>query len=258
MSTMIHPTAIVSEKARIAENVRIGAYAIVEDDVEIGSGTEVMYHAVLMSGTRVGTESIIYPGAVLGAAPQDLKYHGQKTYAVVGDRTTIRECATINKASHSEAVIVGNDCLIMAYTHVAHDCIVGNNVVIANSVQLGGHVHIGDWAILGGVSKVHQFCRVGKHAMVAADAMITKDVPPFVLTGRDPVCVEGINKIGLSRRGFSQDTVAALDDFVTTAFFSGLNMSDGIAAYMKVHTEIKPEVQDFISFIRESKRGVIR
>ncbi len=258
MSSLIHPSAIVSPQARIADNVRIGAYAVIEDDVEIGEGTEVMYHAVLLDGTRVGRDSKIFPGAVVGATPQDLKFHGQKTYAVIGDRTTIRECVTVNRASHSESVFVGNDCLIMAYSHVAHDCVVGNNVVIANAVQLGGHVEIGDWAILGGVSKVHQFCRVGKHVMVAADAMVTKDVPPYVLTGRDPVSVEGINKIGLSRRGFSPEDLADLDRFYTVAFFSGFNMSDGIKAYREQVPDATPLVEEVISFIQQSKRGVIR
>ncbi len=258
MSTEIHPSAIVSPKARLGSNVRVGALAVIEDDVEIGDDTEIMMHAVLLDGTRIGSQSLIYPGAVIGAKPQDLKFHGQKTFAIVGDRTTVRECVTINRASHTESVRVGDDCLIMAYSHIAHDCEVGNNVVIANAVQLGGHVQIGDWVVLGGVSKVHQFCRVGKHAMVAADAMVTKDIPPYVLSGRNPVNVEGINKIGLSRRGFSAERISEIDQFVTHAFFSGLNMSDGIASYEAANSHPGQDVLDMISFIRQSKRGVIR
>lgn len=258
MATVIHPSAIVSPKATLGANVRIDAYAIVEDDVVIGDNTHLMYHAVLMNGARIGSDCFIYPGAVIAAAPQDLKYHGQETLAIVGDRTTLRECVTINKGSHTDAVRVGSDCLIMAYSHVGHDSIIGNHVILSNASQLGGHVEIGDWAILGGVTKVHQFCRVGQHAMVAADAMITKDVPPFALMGREPVKVEGINKVGLGRRGFSREQVDGIDAFYTTVFFSGLNMSDGIARYCELNPDPATDVALAISFIQSSKRGVYR
>ncbi len=203
MAVSIHPTAIVSSRAEIGANVEIGAFAIIGDDVVIGDGTRVYPHAVILDGARIGAECRIYPSAVIAAEPQDLKYDGAPTLVVVGDRTTIREFVTLNRASHTGATRIGSDCLVMAYVHVAHDCIIGDHVVIANTVQLGGHVEIGDWAVLGGVAKVHQFCRIGKHAMVAADAMITKDVPPYALVGRDPVKVEGINRVGLLRRGFT-------------------------------------------------------
>ncbi len=258
MSTQIHPSAVVSPKAQLGTNVRIGAFAVIDDDVIIGDDTEIMVHGVILAGSRLGKSVLVYPGAVIGAAPQDLRFHGQHTEVFIGDRTTLRECVTVNRASHTDAVRVGSDCLIMAYTHIAHDCQVGNNVVIANATQLGGHVEVGDWAILGGVSKVHQFCRIGKHVMVAADAMITKDVAPFVLTGRSPVKVEGINKVGLSRRGFSQETVASIDEFVNTVFFSGKNMSDGIATYRALYPTPIAEVEDMITFIETSKRGVYR
>ncbi|MBX7154515.1 MAG: acyl-ACP--UDP-N-acetylglucosamine O-acyltransferase [Candidatus Kapaibacterium sp.] len=258
MATQIHPTAIVSPKAHIDDNVSIGAYAIVEDDVHVGAGTQLMYHTVLLNGSRVGKESIVFPGAVIGAEPQDLRFHGQTTYAVVGDRTTIRECATVNRGSHTKQTTVGDDCLIMAYSHIAHDCTIGNHVVIANATQLGGHVEIGDWVVLGGVTKVHQFCRVGKHAMVAADAMLTKDVSPYALLGRTPVKVEGINKIGILRRGFTREQVDTIDSFYNTVFFSGYNMTDGINAYATANQTPNDIINEIVEFIKISKRGVYR
>ncbi len=258
MAVSIHPTAIVSSRAEIGENVEIGAYAIVSDDVVIGDGTRVYAHAVILDGARIGSECRIYPSAVIAAEPQDLKYDGTPTLVIVGDRTTIREFVTLNRSSHTDATRIGSDCLVMAYVHVAHDCTIGDHVVIANTVQLGGHVEIGDWAVLGGVAKVHQFCRIGKHAMVAADAMITKDVPPYALVGRDPVKVEGINRIGLQRRGFTPEQIEALETFYSIAFFSGYNMSDGIAAYRKQFPNPNGVVAEVIEFVECSKRGVYR
>jgi len=258
MATQIHPTAIVSDRASIGDGVEIGAYAIVGDDVVIGDGTCIYPHAVILNGARIGAECMIYPSAIIGAEPQDLRYDGGPTTVIIGDRTTIREFATLNRASHSPATHIGSDCLVMAYVHVAHDCVIGDHVVLANAVQLGGHVEIGDWAVLGGVAKVHQFCRIGKHAMVAADAMITKDVPPYALVGRDPVKVEGINRIGLQRRGFSSEQIEALETFYSIAFFSGYNMSDGIAAYRQRYPHPNGVVAEVIEFVECSTRGVYR
>lgn len=257
-STLIHPQSIVDETAILGEGVRIEPFAVVHHSVTIGSGTKVMSGAVVLPHSTIGSDCTIYPGAVIGADPQDLRFDNRITYTSIGDRTTIRECVTVNRGSHSDRTSVGNDCLIMAYSHIAHDCMVGNNVVIANASQLGGHVEIGDWAILGGVSKVHQFCKIGAHAMIAADAMVTKDVVPYALTGRSPVKIEGVNKVGLRRRGFSTTLIDQIDIFYTTVFFSGLNMTDGLAKYESEHTEIAPEIQSVIDFIRQSKRGAYR
>jgi UDP-N-acetylglucosamine acyltransferase len=258
MGALVHPTAIVSPHATIGDGVEIGAYAIVADDVVIGDGTRIYPHAVILNGARIGSGCRIYPSAIIAAEPQDLKYDGSPTVVIVGDRTTIREFATLNRASHSQATRIGSDCLVMAYVHVAHDCTIGDHVVIANAVQLGGHVEIGDWAVLGGVAKVHQFCRIGKHAMVAADAMITKDVPPYALVGRDPVKVEGINRTGLLRRGFSAEQIEALETFYSIAFFSGYNMSDGIATYRQRYPHPNGIVAEVIEFVECSQRGVYR
>ena len=254
----IHPQAIVSPKARIADNVRIGAFTVIDDDVEIGESTDIRAHVVLSNGTRIGKESIIYPGAVIGSEPQDLKFKGEPTLAVIGDRTVIRECVTVNRGtSHSGKAVVGNDCLLMAYSHVAHDCVVGDHVILSNVTQLAGHVTIGDWAILGGMVKVVQFCTVGAHAMVGADVKVTKDVPPYTLIGRNPARIESINKVGLRRRGFTNETIQEIDDFFMTVYFSTYNVSDGIAAYCDAVPVPCPEVQQCIEFIRNSKKGTI-
>ncbi|MBK7186881.1 MAG: acyl-ACP--UDP-N-acetylglucosamine O-acyltransferase [Ignavibacteria bacterium] len=256
---MIHATAVVSPKAQIAQNVEIGPFCIVEDDVEIGEGTVLMGHVTIANGARIGKDVRIHPGAVIATAPQDLKYRNEPTLAIIGDRTVIRECATVNRGTASSGkAVVGSDCLLMAYTHVAHDCVVGNNVIMANTVQLGGHVEVGDWAIIGGVTGVHQFCRIGAHTMVGACSRVVKDIPPFTLTGRDPLVVQGINAVGLRRRGFSNEVIEKIDTFYNVILRSGLNTSDGIQHYEDTTPEIDPAVADCITFIRSSKRGVYR
>jgi UDP-N-acetylglucosamine acyltransferase len=252
-----HPTAIVSPRARIADGVTIGPYSIIEDDVEIGQDCEIGSHVVIANGSRIGRECRIFTGAVIGNPPQDLKYQGEPTLAIIGDRTTIREFVTVNRGTRATGkVVIGSDCLIMAYCHIAHDCVIGDHAILSNVTQLAGHVTVGEWAVLGGVVKVHQFCSIGKHAMVGADAKIVKDVPPYALVGREPPRVEGINRVGLQRRGFSSETIRALEEFYRIVFFSGLNIRDGIARYVAEHPTVPPEVQECIDFIRQSKRGV--
>ncbi len=254
-----HPTAVVSPKARIADGVSIGPYSIIEDDVEIGEDCEIGSHVVLANGAHLGRECRVFTGAVIANPPQDLKYAGEPTLVYIGDRTTIREFVTINRGTKaSGAVRIGCDCLVMAYCHVAHDCVIEDHVILSNVVQLAGHVHIGEWAVLGGVVKVHQFCAIGKHAMVGADAKIVKDVPPYALVGREPPRIEGINRVGLRRRGFPEHVIQALEEFYRVVFFSGWNTSDGIARYLELHPEPIAEVQECIEFIRRSQRGVYR
>ena len=258
-SVNIHSTAIVSNKARIADGVIIGPFCIVEDDVEIGSGTVLMSHIVLGNGARIGRDVQIHPNAVIATAPQDLKYNNEPTQAIIGDRTVIRESVTVNRGTVSSGkASVGSDCLLMAYVHVAHDCVVGDHVIMANGVQLGGHVEVGDWAILGGLTGVHQFCRIGAHSMVGACSRVVKDIPPFTLSGKEPLSIEGINAVGLRRRGYSDQTIRAIDDFYTILLRSGYNTSDGIRAYESAYPVIDPEVQRYITFIRESRRGIYR
>jgi len=254
----IHPSAIVSDKADIGHNVTIGAFSIVEDDVVIGNNVEIRSSVTIANGARIGNGCKIFTGAVISTEPQDLKFAGENTIAVIGDNTVVREYATVNRGTKETGrTQIGENCLIMAYAHVAHDCTLGNNVIMSNVVQLAGHVTIEDWVVMGGVAKIHQFCSVGKYAMVGADIYVTKDVAPFTLIGRKPPQVEGINKVGLRRRGFSRDTIAAIQNFYDTILFSGYNNRDGIAKY-KEHAAIVPEVESCIDFIEKSTRGIYR
>lgn len=257
---MIHSTAIVSKQAKIGEGVSIGPYSVVEDDVIIGDRTVVMNHVTIGNGARIGSDVVIHPNAVISTAPQDLKYKNEPTLAIVGDRTVIRESVTINRGTTASGKAeVGSDCLLMAYVHVAHDCVVGSHVIMANSVQLGGHVEVGDWAIIGGLTGVHQFCRIGAHSMIGACSRVVKDVPPFTLSGKEPLVVEGINAVGLRRRGFTPEAIAAIDEFYTVLLRSGHNTSDGLRAYETAWADsISDEVAYCIDFVRSSKRGIYR
>lgn len=257
---MIHSSAVVSPNATIGQGVSIGPFCVVEDDVVIGDRATLMSHVVLGNGSRIGADVVIHPHAVIGTAPQDLKYANEPTLAIIGDRTVIRECVTVNRGTTASGkASVGSDCLLMAYVHVAHDCVVGDHVIMANAVQLGGHVEVGDWAILGGHTGVHQFCKIGAHSMIGACSRVVKDVPPFTLCGREPLSVEGINAVGLRRRGFSANTISSIDEFYDTLLRSGLNNSDGLRAYEE-HTNgnVTAEVSYCIDFIRSSKRGIYR
>lgn len=254
----IHPSAIVSVKADIGSNVSIGAFTIIEDDVVIGNNVEIRSSVIIADGARIGNDCKIFSGAVISTEPQDLKFGGENTLAVIGNNTVVREYATINRGTKETGrTQIGENCLIMAYAHVAHDCYIGNNVIMSNVVQLAGHVTIEDFVIMGGVAKIHQFCSVGRHAMVGADIYVTKDVPPFTLIGRKPPQVEGINKTGLRRRGCSKDTISAIQNFYDTILFSGYNIRDGIAIYQE-KGPVVPEVQYCIDFIKKSTRGIYR
>ncbi len=258
MNDNIHFSAIVSEKAIIGKNVKIGSNAIIEDDVIIGENCEIRAGAIIANGARIGNNVKIFSYAIISAEPQDLKYDNEKTYTYIGDNTVVREFATINRGTEATGkTVVGADCLIMTYCHIAHDCELGNNIIISNAVQLGGHVVIEDWVVLGGVAKIHQFCKVGKHSMVGADTKIVKDVAPYTLVDRKPAQVEGINKIGLKRRGYSNELIKEIEQFYDTILFSGYNNKDGINLFSKREV-ISDEVQHCIDFIQNSVRGIHR
>lgn len=253
---IIHPSAIVDSKAEIADDVVIGPFCIVESNVVIQSGTRIIASAYIASGARIGQNCTIYPGAVIAAAPQDLKYRGEETLAIVGDRTVVRECVTIHRGTKASGKTeIGSECLLMAYTHVAHDCTIGNQVIIANATQLGGHVHIGDAAVLGGVSLVHQFCRIGRLVITGAGTKVTKDVPPFLLINGNKARIYGPNRIGLRRKGFTHQQIDEITRFYKVIFQNGMNVSDGIRYYID-HYPLTPEVQECIDFIQNSTRGV--
>ncbi len=256
---MIHQTAIISKKAHIGSNVKVGPFSIIEEDVIIGNDSEISSHCVIANGSRLGERVKVSAGAVIGTAPQDLKYNNEVTYAFIGDDTVVREYATINKGTVSTGkTVVGKNTLIMTYCHIAHDCVVGDNVVISNVSQLAGHVKIEDWVVLGGMAKITQFCTVGKHAMIGADVKVVKDIAPFTLIGRIPAQVETINKVGLRRRGFEKETIEAIENFYDILLFSGFNNRDGMNKYLKDNPNPLADVQDCINFIKNSTRGIHR
>ncbi|RCK73095.1 MAG: Acyl-[acyl-carrier-protein]--UDP-N-acetylglucosamine O-acyltransferase [Ignavibacteriae bacterium] len=257
MSINIHPTAVVSSNATISENVTIGPFTVVEDDVFIGEGTQIGSSALLANGTRVGKNCRISHGAVLGTLPQDLKFGGEVTTLEVGDNTTIREYATLNRGTKAHMkTIVGSNCFLMAYIHVAHDCIIGNNVIIANAVNMAGHVEIEDNVVIGGLTAIHQFVRIGKHAMVGGGLRASKDIPPYILAGNDPMSFEGTNIIGLKRRNFSSETISNIENAYRIIYESGLNVSQAVDK-IKKELPMTPEVMDILNFISKSKRGII-
>jgi UDP-N-acetylglucosamine acyltransferase len=256
-SVRVHQLAVLHENAVLGSNVEVGPFAVIEDDVVLGDNVTIQAHAHIRSGARIGNDCNIFTGASIGAVPQDLKFSGEPSTAVIGARTVVREYATIHRGTEETGTTeVGEDCLLMAYTHVAHDCRVGDHVILANGVQLGGHVQIDDWAIIGGLTGVHQFERIGKHAMVGAGFRVMKDVPPFALAGNEPLGFSGVNVIGLERRGFTKDTIDRIRQAYRTIYRSGLNVSDGVAAVEDLAVD-SAEIREIVDFIRSSDRGVI-
>ncbi len=253
----VHPAAIVDSDATLADGVQVGPYAIIGPNVTIGEGTVIGPHVLVEKDTRIGRDCFIANGAVLGTDPQDLKYEGEETLLIVGDGTTIREFATLNRGTRSSgSTVVGSRCLLMAYSHVPHDTQIGDHVIISNAVQMGGHVVIEDSVVIGGVTAIHQFCRIGKHAFVGGATGIRKDVPPFMRAAGNPADLVGLNAVGLERRGFSKETRLELKRAFRTLFKSHLNMSQAI-------TEIRSrgvkheEVEYLLAFIEASEKGVV-
>lgn len=251
----IHATAIVDETAELGACVEVGPYAIIGPNVVIGDGTVIGPHVVIERDTHIGRECRIHPGAVLGGDPQDLKYQGEPALLVVGDRTVIRECVTLNRGTQARGrTQIGSDCLIMAYAHVAHDCIIGDHVVIANAVNMGGHCEIGDWAIVGGITAIHQFVQIGAHAFVGGSSAVRKDVPPFVKAAGDPLRLFGLNTVGLQRRGFSDQERADLRRAYRLLFQSKRNLREAVGA---ARLELSgTHVELLFAFIEKSERGV--
>lgn len=255
--TSIHPTAIVNPKAELGENVSVGPYTIIEGDVQIGDNTTIASQVLIADGARIGSGCRIYHGAVIATLPQDLKFGGEKTTFEIGNNTTVREFCTLNRGTQMRGKsVVGSNCLLMAYTHVAHDCIVGDNVILANAVQLAGHVTVEDWAIIGGLTGVHQFCRIGQHVMVGGHFRVTKDVPPYILASEEPLRFVGLNSVGLRRRGFPEETMRALKHAYRLIYRSNLNVSQAVAR-IREEVELIPEVLHILEFIEKAERGII-
>lgn len=255
----IHPLACVSPDARLGDNVEVGPFAFIDANVEIGDGCHIMNNATIYNHVRMGKDCTVFPGAVVGAIPQDLKFEGEETWVEIGDRVNIRECATINrgtKASGKGFTRVGSDTLIMSYAHIAHDCQIGRHCIIVSYVGLAGETDVDDWGILGGKSGSHQFSKVGTHAFVAAFAKITKDVPPYVLAGREPIVFEGVNRVGLLRRGFSEETVNRIKDIYDVIYFQGMNTTQALA-HIEANFSPSAERDTILDFIRHSKRGIL-
>jgi UDP-N-acetylglucosamine acyltransferase len=254
--TRIHDTALVDPDAELGRGVIVGPHAIVGPGVVVGDGTELGPQVLVERDTRIGEECRIHKGAVLGTDPQDLKYQGEETTLEVGDRTVIREYATLNRGTtHSGRTVVGSDCLLMAYTHVAHDCEVGNHVILSNAVNMAGHVVIEDWVIVGGVTPIHQFVRIGAHAFIGGGSRIPQDVPPYCRAAGNPPKLYGLNSVGLERRGFSAETRKALKQAYRHVFMSGLNVGQGVGR-AEEGEELIPEVRHFLNFIKDSERGI--
>ena len=254
----IHQFAVVHPDAKIGNNVIIGPFVTIDDNVEIGDGTVIDSGAVVHSGARIGKNCHIHSNAVICDIPQDLKFQGEDTVAIIGDNTVIREFVTIHRGTASRGkTIVGDSCLIMAYCHVAHDCVVCNHVIMSNASQLAGEVEVADWAIIGGGALVHQFTRIGCHVMIQGGALVNKDIPPYCMAARYPIAFEGINKVGLHRRGYSSEQIDAIADVYRVIYDSGLIVSKSLE---KVLTEIPatPERDTIVDFVKGSKRGIVR
>jgi UDP-N-acetylglucosamine acyltransferase len=248
----------IDPQAKLAKNVVVEPFVTIEKNVEIGSGTWIGSNVTIMEGARIGENREIFPGAVISAIPQDLKFEGEESLAIIGDNTIIRECATINRATKATGkTIVGKNCLIMAYAHIAHDCVIGNNAVVVNNVAMGGHVEIGEHAIIGGLTAVHQFIKIGKHCMVSGGSLVRKDIPPYVKAGREPLSFIGINSIGLRRKKFSESEITEIQDIYRILYQKGNNNTQAIN---KIEIDFKiSEIRDeIISFVRGSGRGIMR
>jgi UDP-N-acetylglucosamine acyltransferase len=256
---MIHQSAIVHPSARLDSTVSVGPYAVIGEHVEVGEGTSIGAHAVVTGHTRIGRDNRIFQFTSIGDEPQDKKYAGEPTRLEIGDRNTIREFCTLNCGTVQDAGVtrIGSDNWIMAYVHVAHDCIVGNNVILANCTQLAGHVQIGDWVILAGFTGAHQFCRIGAHSMTAIATVLVHDLPPYVMAQGDTASAHGINSEGLKRRGFSAEAIAGIRRAYKTLYRSGLKLEEARSALAEQVAEC-PEVGVMVEFLAQTSRGIVR
>jgi len=250
--TSVHPSA------KIGINVTISPFVTIYEDVVIGDGTWIGPNVTIMDGARIGSNCRIFPGAVISAIPQDLKFEGEKSIVEIGDNVTIREFVTINRGTVDKMkTAVGDNSLLMAYVHVAHDCIIGKNCILANAVNMAGHVDVADFAVIGGMSAVHQFVKIGQHAMISGGSLIRKDVPPFVKAGREPLAYVGVNSVGLRRRGFTNEQINQIQDVYRKLYLSGMNNTQALA-YIEKEMPVSPQRDEILMFINSSKRGIMR
>ena len=255
---MNQPLAYVHPGAKIARNVVIEPFTTIHNNVVIGDGTWIGSNVTIMEGARIGKNCRIFPGAVISAVPQDLKYNDEDTTAEIGDNVTIRECVTINRGTTDKMkTVVGDNCLIMAYCHIAHDCIVGDNCIFSNNTTLAGHITVGDNVILAGMVAVHQFCSIGNHAFVSGGTWVRKDVPPFVKAAREPISYVGINSVGLRRRGYEIEKIREIQNIYRILYQGKFNNSQA-AAVIEAEMEASKERDEILMFIKNSKRGIMK
>ncbi len=255
---MISPLSFVHESAKLGENVTIEPFAYIGENVAIGDGSWIGPHAVVLSESYIGKNCKIFPGAVVGAIPQDLKYKGEKSTVIIGDNVTIRECCTLNRGTEASMTTkVGSNTLLMAYVHIAHDSFVGENCILANNVNLAGHIEIGNHVILGGLTAVHQFVKIGDHAMVGGGSLVRKDVPPFVKAAREPLSYVGVNSVGLKRRGFTTEQINHIQDIYRILFVKGNNVKKSIETIEATIQESAEKAQ-ILGFLDQADRGLMK
>ncbi|MFK7749771.1 MAG: acyl-ACP--UDP-N-acetylglucosamine O-acyltransferase [Kordia sp.] len=255
---MNQPLAYVHPGAKIAKNVVVEPFTTIHNNVIIGEGTWIGSNVTIMEGARIGKNCNIFPGSVISAPPQDLKYQGEDTIAEIGDNTTIRECVTINKGTTDRMKTkIGKNCLIMAYCHIAHDCIVGDNCIFSNNSTLAGHITVGDHVILAGMTAVHQFCSIGNHAFVTGGSLVRKDVPPYVKAAREPLSYVGINSVGLRRRGFSTEKIREIQNIFRILYQKNYNNTQA-AEIIEAEMEATTERDEILQFIKNSHRGIMK
>lgn len=257
---MISPLAHIHPAARLAPGVTVEPFAVIYGDVEIGENTWIGSHVTIMDGARIGANCRIFPGAVLAAVPQDLKFAGEVTTAEIGDYTVLRECVTVNRGTVEQGrTVVGSHCLLQAYVHIAHDCMLGDHIVISNATQMAGHVHVGDWAIIGGTTAIQQFSKIGAHSFIAGGSLVRSDVPPFVKAAREPLTYAGVNSVGLSRRGYDEAQIRALHEVYRLLYLSGSPQKDALA---RIEAELPPSAErdHVVGFVRAAAatHGIIK
>ncbi|MBL7690035.1 MAG: acyl-ACP--UDP-N-acetylglucosamine O-acyltransferase [Flavipsychrobacter sp.] len=255
---MIHPLTYVHPDAKIAPNVRIDPFTTIHKNVEIGEGTWIGSNVTIMEGARIGKNCQIFPSSVISAIPQDLKYKGEDTVTIIGDNTTIRECVTINRGTTDRnETRIGNNCLIMAYSHIAHDCQVGNYCVFSNNTTLAGHIIVGDYVVLAGLTAVQQFVRIGSHSFVTGGSLVRKDIPPYVKAAREPLSYVGVNSVGLKRRGYSTEKINQILDIYRILFVRGYNVSKALSI-IETDIPVSDERDEILSFVRETGKGIMK
>ena len=255
---MYQPLSYIHPGAKIAKNVVVEPFSSIDKNVVIGEGTWIGSNVTIMSGARIGKNVSIFPGSVISAVPQDLKFKGEDTTAVIGDNTTLRECVTINRGtSDRNKTKIGKNCLIMAYSHVAHDCFIGDNCIFSNNSTLAGHVTVGNHVILAVMVAVHQFCSIGNHAFVAGGSLVRKDIPPYVKAAREPISYVGINSVGLRRRGFDNKVIMQIQSIYRTLYQKKYNNTQAVSI-MEAEMEATKERDEIIQFIKNSQRGIMK